>query len=64
MDSTVNTLCLLGGSAPMDQRKPVYKHLDHGLIYLCFSLLPIGLLFILALFIFNNVTISTPLVDV
>ncbi|XP_065918423.1 gamma-aminobutyric acid type B receptor subunit 1-like [Dysidea avara] len=50
-----------GGSAPKDHRTPVYKHLDHGLIYLCFVLVPCGLLFIIALFIFNIVTINKPL---
>jgi len=61
--ASLSIVCLLGGSAPMDQRKPLYKHLDHGLIYLYFLLLPFGLLFIIALFIFNIVTISKPLVN-
>jgi len=60
--ASLSIACLLGGSAPMDQRKPLYKHLDQGLIYLCLVLLPFGLLFLIALLIFNIVTINKTLV--
>ena len=54
---------LVGRTAPKDRRTPSYVHLDHGVIYTCFLIVPIAVLFLAFLLCFNTFTIKKPSVS-